>query len=112
MTHDSFGGMASLTRCPSCDTFVKPTSISEGTCLFCANAEVASRRSSIPGVVLAAAMAAAPGCSDDAKPTPDASVVPDAAPVYGIAADATPTNDAMPAVDADLSIYGIAPESE
>tara|TARA_R110002096_G_scaffold16898_1_gene57607 strand:- start:51120 stop:51299 length:180 start_codon:yes stop_codon:yes gene_type:complete len=59
--------------------------------------------------MLAAAMAAMPGCSDEeVKPALDASV--DAAPVYGIAADATPDEDGMRGADADITIYGIAPE--
>ena len=71
--------MASLTRCPSCDTFVKAESIDEGSCPFCPTASTASRRNPIPGVMLAAAMAAMPGCSDEeVKPALDASV--DAAP--------------------------------
>jgi len=105
--------MASLTRCPQCDTFVKPASVEAGSCPFCAAAAAANRRNPIPAVVLAAAIAAMPGCSDgDPKPVPDASAAfPDGA-VYGVAFDAGPTEDAMPGPDADLSIYGIAPESE
>ena len=55
-----------------------------------------------------------PACSDD-EPTPDAQVGFDSA-IYGIAIDASPADaatpeDAMPDVpDADLTIYGIAPE--
>ena len=63
-------------------------------------------------MVLAAAIAAMPGCSDDPKPTPDAAVGFDGA-VYGIAIDdAGPVDDAMPGPDADIAIYGIAPDSE
>ena len=67
----------------------------------------------MPTVVLAAAIAAMPGCSEnDPKPTPDArGGSPDGA-VYGVAPDAGPTDDAMSGPDADIAIYGIAPDSE
>ncbi len=83
--------MASLTRCPSCDTFVKPEGVDKGACPFCPAATAASQRNPIPGLVLAVA-AALPGCSggNDSGSTP----------VYGVAAaDARPA-DAMPADDA------------
>ncbi len=111
-SRDSFAFVASLTRCPGCDTFVKLESVEEGACPFCPAASLASRRNPIPGMVLAAAIAAMPGCSDDdAKPKPDASAFPDGA-VYGVAFDAGPVDDAMSAVDASLNIYGIAPDSD
>ncbi len=103
--------MASLARCPRCDTFVKPASIEAGTCPFCPADNVASRRNPIPGLVLAAAVAATSckGGSGDGKD----------GPVYGIApvdaggVDAAPPDADPNAPDAgDSPIYGIAPESE
>ncbi len=106
--------MSNLIRCPHCETFVKPTSLGSDSCPFCPSAHAANIRNPIPGLVLAATIAAMPGCSDD-PPTRDAQVGFDGA-VYGIAidastADAATPEDAMPkAPDADITIYGIAPE--
>lgn len=105
--------MSILSRCPHCDTFVKPASLGTDSCPFCPSVRTAGIRNPIPGLVLAATMAAMPACSDD-DPTPDAQVGFDGA-VYGIAIDASPVDaatpeDAMPLPDGDITIYGIAPE--
>lgn len=128
--------MSALVRCPQCDTFVKPASIDTGSCPFCPSQDARSMRNPIPGLVLAATMAAVPACSSDTEPQPgpvygiavDASTT-DASPVYGIAIDASGP-DAQAGIDgavygiaADAStsdasetdaapIYGVAPESE
>ena len=108
--------MASLARCPRCDTFVKPASIEAGSCPFCPAAAEASRRNPIPGVALAVAIAAAPACWTatpvyGSAPEPDAAST-DAGPSDAGASDANAT-DAMKSPGADgAPIYGVAPESE
>ncbi len=130
--------MSVLVRCPQCDTFVKPISLDAGSCPFCPSPQARSSRNPLPGLVLAATMAAVPSCSggdhDDVRPVygispadarvgtdgavygiaidasgPDATA-PDAGPVYGIAVDAS-SSDAGDS-DAGIQIYGVAPEPE
>lgn len=100
--------MASLTRCPGCSTFVRAESICEDSCPFCPTAAVATRRNPIPGIVLAAAIAVAPGCTGGSED--------DSVPVYGVAVDAGVDAGSADATDDDspdaAPIYGVAPESE
>ncbi len=98
--------MPAMIRCPKCDSFVKPASLEVAGCPFCVSAKATRQRNPVPGLVLAAAAAFAPGamagCSDTTDPIGDSS------PVYGIALDAGPA-DASPGTDG--AVYGIAPDA-
>ncbi len=107
--------MSALVRCPRCDTFVKPPSISAGACPFCPQAR--QLRNPIPGIVLAATIAAVPACSSTSEP--------EAVPVYGIAVEdpdvpktETPAKQTDAAVPIkaeppeEVDIYGLAPDTE
>ena len=121
--------MPALVRCPQCDTFVKPPSISAGACPFCPSPEARSLRNPIPGMVLAAAMAAVPACSSStpaaapvsAEPAPTPAEPAPPEPVYGIAVEDTDTPkmqtpDAAVPIKAEppeeVDIYGIAPDTD
>ena len=115
--------MSALVRCPQCDTFVKPASLDSGSCPFCPSPQARSSRNPLPGLVLAATMAAVPGCSDsEPEPgpvygiaAPDARVGTDGA-VYGIAIDASAPDATAPdasTTDAGgVPLYGVAPETD
>ncbi len=129
--------MPAMIRCPKCDSFVKPASLEVAGCPFCVSAKATRQRNPVPGLVLAAAAALAPGAlagcvatpvygsppPTDATPGPDGAVygiAPDAGPadaspgtdgaVYGIAPDAEPSDAGPKDGDAGINIYGIAPE--
>ena len=79
--------MSALVRCPQCNTFVKPASINSGSCTFCPTSSPGAKlRNAIPGMVLAATIAAAPACSGGAPR-------PEVTPVYGISAEESEVGD-------------------
>lgn len=103
--------MSALVRCPKCDTFVKPQSISASTCPFCPS-QTRNLRNPIPGMVLAATIAALPACSGSTTAS-----APE--PEHGVAADKpdTPKKEALDASvpvraedPVDVDVYGIAPD--
>ncbi|MBL4633968.1 MAG: hypothetical protein JKY56_08850 [Kofleriaceae bacterium] len=101
--------MSALVRCPQCDTFVKPASLDTGSCPFCPSPQARNTRNPLPGLVLAATMAAVPACSR--SPTPSEVE----APVSDITAEDAGKKEA-PAIDAsvpdtrDKPVYGMAPD--
>lgn len=96
--------MASLVRCPNCDTFIKAARGS--SCPFCSETSTASQRNPLPGLVLAAAVAAMPSCSSN-TPANDPAAPPTATPVSPVDDAASPA--APVPEDPQPAIYGAAP---
>ncbi len=102
--------MSALVRCPQCNTFVKPASIETSGCLFCPSSSARGLRNPIPGLVLAATMAAVPACSSS-SPTPESeqkNPVQEADTSADKPMDAGPTNS--PVLQEPVTIYGGPPD--
>lgn len=116
--------MSALVRCPKCDTFVKPHSISASACPFCPS-QTRNLRNAIPGMVLAATLAAVPACSGSttaSAPEPEHSVTTDEPESEHVVTTDEPEAPKKEALDAsvpvsaekpvDVDVYGIAPDMD
>lgn len=103
---DTLSTMASLVRCPKCDTFVKTAS----SCPFCSAESTASHRNPLPGLVLAAAVAAMPSCTSPTPANePAPSPTPSTEPVLPADDAATAGQPTAPVPDPPAPVYGGAP---
>ncbi len=102
--------MSALVRCPQCNTFVKPTSISTSGCLFCPSSDARRLRNPIPGLVLAATIAAVPACSKSSS-------IPESEQSNPVQEPTTSADKAMdggtassPSLQEPVTIYGGPPD--